>query len=162
MKQSNSKISELRTRLQSIAFLMTQKNKNEEAHSELLKVISYLSSAESSSSSEKENNSLSIIESKEVQKVSRRLKLWAKRPSQINSHILTAFLELKLAGVNEVTEKALKAKLPSQEPFESNFAQMKIIAEKNHGKVFEQYGEVVTLWPPIESQVREYENYVFN
>ena len=45
--------------------------------------------------------------------------------------------------------------------FESNFAQMKIIAEKNHGKIFEQYGENISLWSPVTDAVREYENVVF-
>ena len=56
-----------------------------------------------------------------------------------------------------ITESALKNELPDVNTFESNFAQMKVIAKNNHGKVFEQYGDAVTLWEPITSYVREYE-----
>ncbi|VAW60316.1 hypothetical protein MNBD_GAMMA08-1532 [hydrothermal vent metagenome] len=38
---------------------------------------------------------------------------------------------------------------------------MKIIAEKNHGKVFDQYGENIVLWPPVVPSIREYEKVVF-
>jgi hypothetical protein len=34
---------------------------------------------------------------------------------------------------------------------------MKVIADHNHGKVFEQYGDEVTLWKPIIPCVREYQ-----
>jgi hypothetical protein len=39
---------------------------------------------------------------------------------------------------------------------------MRISAERNHGKVFDQNGEKVTLWPPVESVIREYEKLVFD
>ena len=39
---------------------------------------------------------------------------------------------------------------------------MKIIAEKNHGKVFEQFGGNITLWKPVVTGVREYEKTVFD
>jgi len=162
MQRNFLNISDLRTRLQSIAFLMTQNNKSKEAHAEIIRVISDLSELETDKLQAVEEGGLSKIEVEEVKKVTRRLKLWAKRPSQINSHILTAFLTLERDGVKKITEEEVKKLLPDPAPFESNFAQMKIIAEKNHGKVFEQYGEEITLWPPIEKKVREYESYVFN
>jgi hypothetical protein len=46
--------------------------------------------------------------------------------------------------------------------FESNFLQMKIIAEKNHGKIFEQNGDIVCLWEPIIESIREYEKIIFS
>lgn len=39
--------------------------------------------------------------------------------------------------------------------FATSFAQMKAIAEKNHGKVFDQDGDYVRLWAPAEPLVRE-------
>ncbi len=97
----------------------------------------------------------------EVKKVGRRLKLWAKRPSQINTKILNAFLKLKRSGVTVITENDLKNELPEESFFDSNFAQMKIIAEKNHGKIFEHYGDNIHIWEPVASDIREYEKVVF-
>ncbi|MBL7002567.1 MAG: hypothetical protein ISR69_00900 [Gammaproteobacteria bacterium] len=97
----------------------------------------------------------------EVRKVNRRLKLWAKRPNQINSKILNAFLRLKRSGLTTITESNLKNELPEEKSFESNFLQMKIIAEKNHCKVFEQFGENISLWRPVITGINEYENIVF-
>ena len=37
--------------------------------------------------------------------------------------------------------------------FKSNFAQMKNFGEKNHGKVFELNGQIVTLWNPVKDNV---------
>ena len=38
---------------------------------------------------------------------------------------------------------------------------MKIIAPNNHGKVFEQYGDNVSIWEPVVGAVKEYEKVVF-
>jgi len=105
MMKNNYDIPGLRVRLQSIAFLMTQDGKNKEAHDEIVKVISGLSKIELSDSQLAGEEIFGEIEAAEVKKVSRKLKLWAKRPSQINSQILTAYLTLKRAGVKRVTEK---------------------------------------------------------
>ena len=42
--------------------------------------------------------------------------------------------------------------------FESNFIQMRMIGEKNHGEVFEEYGESVSIWESALLLVLEYEN----
>jgi len=84
---------------------------------------------------------------KEINKVKRRLRLWAKRPYQINSRILTTYLKLERQGVNPITEKALNNAIGGEPSISSNLLQMRISAEKNHGKVFDQNGEKLTLWP---------------
>ena len=43
-------------------------------------------------------------ESEELRKVSRKLKLWAKRQGQINTRILNAYLELVRSGEKHITE----------------------------------------------------------
>jgi hypothetical protein len=43
-----------------------------------------------------------------------------------------------------------------------SFAKMKVIAEKNNGKIFDQYGDKVILWEPIIPYIREYEELVFH
>jgi hypothetical protein len=95
------------------------------------------------------------LQDAEVRKVQTRLRLWAKRQDQFNSRILNAYLRLEKLGA--VSENALRREC-SELNFDSNFAQMKSIAEKNHGKVFDHRGDVITLWTPIAPYVREYEN----
>lgn len=68
---------------------------------------------------------------------------------------------LQRSGISPIREVDLRNELPNEKSFESNLAQMKIIAEKNHGKIFEQYGENISLWSPIVDAVREYEDVVF-
>ena len=167
-----SKWSQLRNKLESAAFLVSKEGAAKEAHSEVVQCLILLSELESSclgpvkaspsinALHKKEEYSNEDIH-KEINKVSNRLKLWAKRPNQINSKILNAFLRLERSGVSVITEKDLKGKVPEIKSFESNFSQMKIIAEKNHGKLFEQYGERITLWQPSASEVRNYEKMVF-
>ena len=91
----------------------------------------------------------------EVKKVARRLPVWAKRPTQINAKILTAYLRLEQTTGVPVTVAALKKKLPDIPTFDSNFVQMCVIAERNHAKVFEKKGDEVFIWPPVEDLVRE-------
>ena len=69
----------------------------------------------------------------QIEKVKRRLKLWANRPHQINSRILTTYLKLEKAEVSPITEEKLRAAMQNEPSFSSNFLQMKISAEKNHG-----------------------------
>lgn len=95
----------------------------------------------------------------EIKKVKRRLQLWARpeRQNNINSRILNAFLELKTTGNGCITREDIQTKLPDMEKFESNFNQMKIIAENNHGKIFEQQGDCIEIWGPVRKFVDKYE-----
>lgn len=105
--------------------------------------------------------SLSQREVAEVKKVAHRLRLWSARPEQINAQILKTYLQLERAGVSPITEQDLRSAFPASFPFDSNFAQMKIIAERNHGKVFESHGNHVSIWEPVAAYVREFERRVF-
>ena len=71
--------------------------------------------------------------------------------------MLNAFLKLENSGVSDITESDLRNELPDIKTFESNFNQMKNFGAQNHGKVFEQNGDVITLWEPVVRFVREYE-----
>lgn len=161
MSSIESKLFQLKGCLESAAFLVSKGASEKEAHSEIVQSLVVLSEIESvlvklrAPETHKKSNVL------EVNKVRRRLKLWAKRPNQINSKILNAYLKLERAGATAITESDLRNELPEEKSFESNFSQMKIIAEKNHGKVFEQYGENISLWNPVIESIREYEKMVF-
>ena len=160
MKISTFQLSELKKKLESVAFLVSKTGAEKEAHSKIIQCIVLLSELEPNHVIPDTMTSTKN-DSNEINKVSRRLKLWAKRPNQINSKILNAFLKLERSGISVITENNLKNELLEEKSFESNFAQMKIIAEKNHGKVFDQYGENIVLWPPVISTIREYEKVVF-
>ena len=53
------------------------------------------------------NDESPSYEASEVNKVARRLKLWVKRPNQLNTKILTAFLKLQ-ASEGRGTEERLR------------------------------------------------------
>ena len=97
----------------------------------------------------------------EINKVQRRLRLWSKRPDQINSKILKAYLELKRGGRGEIREKDLEELFSDKKSFQTNFIQMRIIADRNHGKVFDQEGEFVNIWGPVEEYISKFESDAF-
>lgn len=156
-----SKLTQLKERLESAAFLVSKGGFEKEAHTKIVQSLVVLSEIEGVLVKPKTTVALEKSNAPETNKVKRRLKLWAKRPDQINSKILNAFLKLERSGASTITEDDLRNELPEEKSFESNFAQMKIIAEKNHGKVFEQYGENISLWSPVVADIREYEKVVF-
>jgi hypothetical protein len=93
-------------------------------------------------------------EDKEIQKVLNRIDRWFRNRNQINSKILYAFINLykKFDGNVDVHNLAIESRVDT---FYSNFTQMKNFGERNHGKIFEQYGSHVYLWEPIEKIVWE-------
>lgn len=103
-----------------------------------------------------------LDEKDEVKKIERKLPRWASNPTQTNSRILRAYLTLEERnGQDGITVKMLEeeyAKQGGKAPFHSNFVQMKIIAPKNHGKVFEVKGEFVSIWPKVSDLVNKYKN----
>jgi hypothetical protein len=100
-------------------------------------------------------------EQTEIQKVKRRLRLWATRQHQINAKILTLFLQLQREGVNNITEKGLRERYNNHQEFLINFQQMKVIAPNNHGKIFDVINDVIKIWEPIKEAVEEYKKTVF-
>ena len=99
---------------------------------------------------------------KEIEKVKNKLELWAKpeRQENINARILNVFLKLKQSGNECVTEKDMQKQLPNISTFESNFNQMKIIAESNHGKIFEETNGYIEIWEHVRLLVSKYEQEV--
>lgn len=175
---SLSLLHELKVILEEAAFLVS-KAATKEAHSHVVKalvLVSHLEEAECSAhpsdesrtpsdssaiSAFSDQGSLSDSERGEVRKVSNRLRLWSRRPDQINTRILRTYLELERSGVTPITEAHLRSALPPTLPFDSNFAQMKIIAERNHGKVFEALEGRIVIWPPVVTYVRQFEREQF-
>lgn len=97
----------------------------------------------------------------EVNKVNRRLLLWASRQQQINSRILTTYLKLRRSGHATITEDQLAQAYGNQNEFHKNYPQMKAISPNNHGKVFEAHNGIVKIWEPVRDAVARYEAMVF-
>jgi len=98
-------------------------------------------------------------EDQEVKKLKGRLPRWGNNPNQINSRILALFLKLSKKGT-PVTVHALKSAYGKDGEFEKNFPQMKMISERNHGKVFEVTDGIVTIWPKVAAYVDEFSKQV--
>lgn len=173
-----SMLHELKMTLEEAAFLVSTAA-TKEAHSHVVKalvLVSRLEEAEysahppdgsrttadpSAALAYSDHASPSDSEREEVEKVRNRLRLWSRRPHQINTRILRTYLELERSGVSPITEARLRSALPASLPFDSNFAQMKITAERNHGKVFESQGGHIAIWPPVAPYVRQFEREQF-
>lgn len=93
----------------------------------------------------------------EINKVARKLPKWAANQQQINSKILTRFLELRRQGVTKLTEREFAEKYGDQAEFHRSYPQMKTISPKNNGKVFDVRNGVVEIWEPVQSAVAKYE-----
>ncbi|MBV5341511.1 MAG: hypothetical protein J0665_18475 [Deltaproteobacteria bacterium] len=107
----------------------------------------------------KETKISSSDEDLEAKKVKGRLPRWGNNPNQINSRILALFLKLsKTEAPVKVNE--LKNAYGNDGEFDKNFAQMKMISERNHGKVFEVSDGVVEIWPKVIEYVEGFSKQV--
>lgn len=154
----NKKITQAINYLEAAAFQVSAGRELAEAHRNIVKTLVSLEELKGMVAS---NSAPAKNELQEVSKVSRRLKLWAKRPEQMNTKILKAWLRLASGVESTVSEAQLKAEV-GEESFDINFMQMKNIAEKNHGKIFEVNGNKVSIWPPVAAAVEEFQRTVFN
>lgn len=86
----------------------------------------------------------------EIKKVQRKIPQWFDKPRQINSQILVAFMQLSHSNQMLIDVSILEKHCNmDSKTFNSNYAQMKIIAPKNHCKVFEEVDGKVSLWSPV-------------
>jgi len=95
----------------------------------------------------------------EMNKVERRLKLWSRpdRQHQVNAKLLNLYL--KLAERDEqVTVDQFREAYGDDAEFLQNYPQLKNISPKNHGKVFEEVNQVVSIWQSVEQYVIEYKD----
>lgn len=95
----------------------------------------------------------------EISKIQSRIPGWFKKPQQINSRILIAYMEL-LGDDKSIPYYKLEAACRSIKTFQNNYVQMKSFGEHNHAKVFEEVGSRITLWEPTREFVKkEYEKF---
>ncbi len=149
----------LKSELEEAAFLLAKDSKPKKVHSKILSCLVILSNIEDGLTQKSPVSKMS--HSEEIAKVSRKLKKWVNNQEQYNSRILTSYLKLKRNGAQQITEANLKAETGSNTWFSSSYSQMKNITKKNNGKVFNQNGEYIEIWKPVEKAVKEYENQVF-
>ncbi|WP_205618899.1 hypothetical protein [Spongiibacter marinus] len=153
---------ELKSQLKICAFKVSNGADRTEIHDQLVDAIVNLNKLEAqmTTSGSTKKATIALSDTSEINKVARRLKLWAKRKDQKNTQILMAYLDLRRSGQTTITESQL-ANAVNDPAFATNFIQMKIIADRNHGKIFDQRGELVTIWPPVEEIIGEFERTVF-
>jgi hypothetical protein len=98
-------------------------------------------------------------------KANDRIPNWAYKPNQYNHKIIRAYFRL-LKNASSVTLYNLellctdKTKPEFYVPtFRSNYASMKLDNGNSHGKVFEDDGKIVWIWPEVEATLMKYKQY---
>lgn len=95
----------------------------------------------------------------QINKVVPKLSKWFNNRTLICSQILINYLTLE-ENKNNVKYYDIAEKCKNLKTFKTNFAQMKNLGEKNHGKIFEVENGIVKIWKPVEKDVyREYSKY---
>lgn len=92
------------------------------------------------------------IQLNEVNKVQRKVPLWLNKPNQYNYKILTSFMKLSENNSHAINTSLLEkhSGIDDSKKFISHYNQMKIISDRNHGKVFDEESGQVSLWKPVE------------
>jgi len=164
MNNAEYQLSQAETIFENVAFLIAKEVPAKEIHSTIIKGLIILSEVKKSITIKKTQESeYNQNETNEIKKIKKRLKLWSKpeRQQNINAQILNAFLKLKQSDKGYATEIDIQNELQNIDNFKNNFDQMKNIAEKNHGKIFEQNGNHIEIWKPVSLFVSEYEKVAF-
>lgn len=135
---------------------------DEELEELLLSILTDTKKLQDEANSKKQNKTSLLTErteEEEIDRVKRKIPSWFSKPNQYNHKILVAFLKLSNKNETSVNLNDLeKASGMDPHKFKTNFNQMKIISYKNHGKVFSELNENVTLWEPLAKYiVNEYE-----
>ena len=97
-----------------------------------------------------------VAKNNQIRKVERRVPGWKRRPYQVNTRILSLFMELSDNGKNGIFLDLLEDEFDSKYPeergnFTKNYNQMKNFGVKNHAKVFSEDAEkTVWLWEPVK------------
>ena len=97
----------------------------------------------------------------QIQKVRRRVPGWKRKTDQVNSKILSLFMELSDNGKKgvflDMLEDEFDTKYPEEaDVFKKNYVQMKNFGANNHAKVFDEDEEkTVWLWEPVKDFIIE-------
>lgn len=146
MQINDNVYQEIKDDLEEASFLINKSGEEKKVHKLIMSALMKLAKNEDITQEKP------ISEISEINKVARRLKLWTNKPDQMNTRILTAYLKLE-SEEGKVTEQRLKQEISEDSSFDSNFTQMRIIADRNHGKVFSINNGEVEIWEPIKQYV---------
>jgi DNA-binding transcriptional MerR regulator len=98
-------------------------------------------------------------EEAEIVRVEKKVPKWFNSPHQANHKILVAYLNL-LGDGESVPLTELQRACSGFENFGTHYLVMKVITERNHGKVFEEKNKQVFLWAPVKEFIKaEYEKF---
>lgn len=98
-------------------------------------------------------------------KANQRIPNWAMKPHQYNHKIIRAFFAASKDGASALLNQMEKLCSDKNVPelyvptFKSNYAQMKFDGERSHGRVFEDDGYTVTIWPDVQNTLMKYRCY---
>ncbi len=130
-------------------------NDDEYAQDKLMQIMVNLSTLKEQKIEGKSSGSR-VTEGSEIEKVHRKVPRWMNNPSQYNSIILRTYMFISNNNKNPVILDVLEEKTNlNKKQFLTNYTQMKIMAEKNHAKVFTEEDGVVSLWVPVEKFIVE-------
>lgn len=97
-----------------------------------------------------------------------RIPVWAIKSTQYNHKIIKAYFTAE-ALEGKVTINLMESLCSNKNnpdlyvpTFKSNYSQMKIDSAKSHGKVFEDNGEDVWIWPVVKDELMKYKLYFYN
>ncbi len=92
-------------------------------------------------------------EQQEMERVMKKIPKWFNSPNQANHKILVTYLKL-LGDNNSVRLSELQKSCFDIENFANHYTAMKVIREKNHGKVFEENNKQIFLWEPVKDFIK--------
>lgn len=101
------------------------------------------------------------LKEKEIEKIKRKLPLWLEKQNQYSFKILKAFMDLSNNGKFAINLISLEryVNFNDSKKFLAHYNQLKTISAKNHGKIFEENNQQITLWEPVEEfLIKEYLN----
>ena len=130
-------------------------NDDEYTQDKLWQIIVNISALKDQNLGSKSSGSI-VTEDNEIEKVQRKVPRWMKNPSQYNSIILNTYMSMS----NNNEHPAVLDKLEEEtgmdgKQFLTNYNQMRIMAEKNHAKVFHEEDGVILLWDQVAEFIVE-------
>lgn len=115
------------------------------------------------------NNTNNVLQSNDYYgKALNRIPVWAIKSTQYNHKIIKAYFTAE-ALEGKVTINMMESLCSNKNnpdlyvpTFKSNYSQMKIDGAKSHGKVFEDNGLDVWIWPVVKDELMKYKSYFCN
>ncbi len=96
----------------------------------------------------------------ELAKIYKKVPVWFHKPNQKNSQILINYMKLR-EQKTPVTFFELEKACERIENFRSSYQAMKTISDRNNAKVFDEVGQIISLWEAGKSFIeKEYEKYL--